>query len=357
METRRSTTSRKPSGGLAIRLLGEIRAQRDGATIVLPASKRTRALLGFLVATATAHSRQTLCDLLWDGPDDPRAALRWSLTKLRPLVNEAGVERLIADRERVAFTPERALVDVRRLEALLTGDLSAAPLSELEVAAELLKGEFLDGLDLPSCYRFHHWCLAERERWGSLRRRVLVITADRLAGDPDRALPYARAMVAADPLSEAAHGRLVALLAAMGRRKEAQDHYDYARVLLQRELGAALVGDLKAPLAPRYVPLREAREASVEVVATEPTAPAPSIAASAGLVGRAAEQDAARAALAALNAGAASPGLLFVGEPGIGKSRLLAFIAHEAERRAHVSFRRDASSPKRSTPTAAGRTP
>ena len=37
----------------------------------------------------------------------------------------------------------------------------------------------------------------------------------RLDGEPERALPYARAAVAADPLSEAAHGKLVALLAAL----------------------------------------------------------------------------------------------------------------------------------------------
>jgi DNA-binding SARP family transcriptional activator len=332
VETRRSTTSRKPSGGLAIRLLGEIRLQRDEATIALPASKRTRALLGFLVATATAHSRQTLCDLLWDGPDDPRAALRWSLTKLRPLVNEGALERLNADRERVAFMPEGARVDVRHVEALLTADLAAAPLGELEVAAGLLQGEFLDGLDLPSCYRFHHWCLAERERWGSLRRKVLAITADRLAGEPERALPYTRAMVAADPLSEAAHGRLVALLDALGRRKEAQDHYDYARALLQRELGARLVGDLKAPVAPRRVAPGEGRDPRADAVAAEATPPAAPIAAAPGLVGRVAEQAAARAALAALCAGTASPGLLFVGEPGIGKSALLAFVADEAAR-------------------------
>ena len=328
METRRSTTSRKPTGGLAVRLLGEIRLQRDEATIALPASKRTRALLGFLVATATAHSRQTLCDLLWDGPDDPRAALRWSLTKLRPLVNEGALARLNADRERVAFMPEGARVDVRRVESLLTADLAIAPLGELEVAAGLLQGEFLDGLDLPSCYRFHHWCLAERERWGSLRRKVLAITADRLASAPDRALPYARAMVAADPLSEPAHGRLVALLDTLGRRKEAQDHYDYARALLQRELGARLVGDLKAPVAPRRLPPGEERESHADAVAAE----AAPIAAASGLVGRVAEQAAARTALAALKAGRASPGLLFVGEPGIGKSALLAFIADEAAR-------------------------
>ena len=120
---------------------------------------------GLSRATGTSQLRQSLCDLLWEGPDDPRAALRWSLTKLRPLVNEGGVERLRTDRERVAFTPEDASIDIRRCLALLSSDLATAPIENIEEAAALLQGEFLDGLDMPACYRFHHWCLGERERW------------------------------------------------------------------------------------------------------------------------------------------------------------------------------------------------
>jgi DNA-binding SARP family transcriptional activator/predicted ATPase len=314
---------------MAIRLLGEIRIQRDGETVALPASKRTRALLGFLVATGTSQSRQTLCDLLWEGPDDPRAALRWSLTKLRPLVNERDVERLRADRERIAFTPENASIDVRRLDALLPKDWPTAPIEEIEEAATLLQGEFLDGLDLPSCYRFHHWCLGERERWGALRRRALEALMTRLDGEPDRALPYARAMVAADPLSEAAHGKLVALLAALGRRKDSQDHYDYARTLLRRELNAPLVGDLRPPCpSARVTPL----DPLTGVAAPVASAPAASVAVTKGLIGRVSEQAAIRDRLAALVAGASPPGLFLVGEPGIGKSRLLGFVAEEASR-------------------------
>jgi len=58
----------RPPGSLEIRLLGEIRILRDSVVVPLPASKRTRALLGFLAATAVAQPREKLCDLLWDGP-------------------------------------------------------------------------------------------------------------------------------------------------------------------------------------------------------------------------------------------------------------------------------------------------
>jgi DNA-binding SARP family transcriptional activator len=314
--------------GLSIRLLGEIRVQRAGVNLTLPASKRTRALLGFLAATATPQSRQTLCELLWDGPDDPRAALRWSLTKLRPLVNEPGIERLKANREHISFVAHDTWIDIQRLALMCNGNLQARGLAEIEAAAGLLQGEFLDGLDLPSCFRFHHWCLAERERWGAMRRRMLTLLLNRLDSDPERALPHARAWVAADPLAETSHAKLVAVLASLGRCREAQDHYLYARALLEREMGAPLSGDLRPPSSP---PPRRRLEPSLQGAAIMP-APIdnPVVAPVPRLIGRLNECEAILASLETL-CSAASPGaMLFTGEPGIGKSRLLDYAAEQA---------------------------
>jgi len=298
--------------------------------LILPASKRTRALLGYLVATAKPQPRQTLCDLLWDGPDDPRAALRWSLSKLRPLVDEAGAKRLEADREHISFAQERTSTDIGRLGELLHGRPEEAGLAEIEEAAALLQGEFLDGLDLPSCYRFHHWCLTERERWGTLRRRVLSTAVERLEGDPARALPYARAIVAADPLLEEGHGKLVALLSALGRRKEAQAHYDRAREMLRREMAAPLTGALKPPAAQRRAIVTEhtgnPTAAPLQAAAGSQSSEQPVL----RLVGRLEEQRAIIAALDAFAGNGQTGALLFLGEPGIGKSRLLDFTAQEA---------------------------
>ena len=319
-------TRPKPAvGKLSVRLLGEIRLQRGDVTAALPASKRTRGLLGFLVATTATHSRQTLCDLLWDGPDDPRAALRWSLTKLRPLVNDLKFEHLIADREHVSFSIKNADVDIGRISELLDENPEKAALAKLEEASSLLQGEFLDGLDLPSCYRFHHWCLAERERWGALRQRVLSLTLEKLGNDPDRALPYARAMVAADPLSELSHGRLVALLTKLGRRRDAQEHYAYARDMLQREMGAALVGDLKPPGAVSHGLKPESSDANESVPVAQESVAVSALPAMRKLVGRSNEKQDILAALGDLNNSTASRALLFLGELGIGKSRLLEF--------------------------------
>ncbi|MAE91528.1 MAG: alpha/beta hydrolase, partial [Pelagibaca sp.] len=87
---------------LSISLLGELRVFRAGEELPLPASRKARALLAFLIATGRPHRRERLCELFWDLPDDPKAALRWALSKLRKVVDSAGHPRIIADRERVS---------------------------------------------------------------------------------------------------------------------------------------------------------------------------------------------------------------------------------------------------------------
>ncbi|WP_284615474.1 ATP-binding protein [Aquabacterium humicola] len=334
---------------LQVRLLGDLQLRRGDVALALPASRRTRALLGYLVATGTPQSRSALCDLLWDGPEDPRGALRWSLTKLRPLVDHGPLQRLVADRERVGFEARDCDIDTVRIDALFAGGLAAADLAALEQAATLLKGEFLDGLDLPACYRFHHWCLAERERHGRQRRAVLQALVERLAATPARALPHAHAMVAAEPLDEAAHAALVTLLAADGRYPDAERQHEWARALLRREGALAADGPLdeairRARQARRDVapppaePAAATGAAPAAVEACPPTAEAAAAAAAdaaadaaapprAALIGRADECRLIAEALADPRPG---PLLLITGEPGLGKTRLLDQLADAA---------------------------
>src|SRR4029434_1956129 len=94
---------------------------RDGETQPLPASKKSRALLAYLVATNRSHLRERLCELLWEAPDDPRASLRWSLAKvMRPVKNEYS-PRLGGERGELAFEPRGAKIDVVELRAELSG--------------------------------------------------------------------------------------------------------------------------------------------------------------------------------------------------------------------------------------------
>ena len=75
---------------LQIRVLGELRVARDGKSLPLPASKKTRALLAYLAVVARPVRRDHLCELFWEIPDDPRASLRWSLHKIRKITRGVG---------------------------------------------------------------------------------------------------------------------------------------------------------------------------------------------------------------------------------------------------------------------------
>ncbi|NVB81872.1 MAG: hypothetical protein HOV81_26055 [Kofleriaceae bacterium] len=180
-----------------IQLFGELSVVRDGTLVELPASRKTRALLAYLAATGRPVLREKLCALLWESPEDPRAALRWSLTKLRPVLDEPTSTHLVADRDHVQLID--VAVDLARLRAAIPTPGAAAKVSTdvLRAIAPLVRGELLEGLDLPECSRFVEWCRAERDLARRLGAAVLATLVERLAqSDEDgryEAIEYERA--------------------------------------------------------------------------------------------------------------------------------------------------------------------
>ncbi|WP_290653345.1 AAA family ATPase [Aquisalimonas sp.] len=293
---------------LEIRLLGRSSVLRDGAEMDLPRSRKARALLAYLVASGQAQSREHLCDLLWDGPANPRAELRWCLAKIRPLLDDETTTRLVTDGDYLRFHAEDVALDVARVRALIPSTADDVATDCLCQTAELLRGPFLEGVDLPDCYRFDAWCVAERQALHQLHDDVLRTLVQRLKDQPDAALPYARNRLVLDPLCEDAHADLIALLHAMGRTAEARERYEQCRRILQHELGLTPSDRL------------EQLHAQLTPIAPAFATPSPSRAPSSGappLVGRQAELACIREALED-----GTP-LLIGGDPGIGKSRLL----------------------------------
>src|SRR5262249_51362976 len=155
---------------------------------------KTRGLLAYLALTGRTHRRERLSSLLWDEADDPRGALRWSLSRLRALVDEPGRARIRAERDSVAFEAHGAWIDVLALRQRCAAGLDDAATGELEALAVELRGELLEGLDLGDFLDFQAWCVAEREDVRKLHTRVLRTLVTRLADAPERSLPYARAL-------------------------------------------------------------------------------------------------------------------------------------------------------------------
>jgi formylglycine-generating enzyme required for sulfatase activity len=214
---------------LHVSVLGNLAVLRQRTKAQLPPSKKTRALLAYLAVTARPHSRDRLCTMFWAIPDDPRAALRWSLSRLRPIVDEQDQRRIIADRESVGLDLCGVVVDILSLRDAARNGIDAISTDALRQAADVLEGEFLEGLDLPDCHEFQSWCIAEREETRRLRVRILTALTVRLEGVPEEALRYARTLSLLEPADEAAQATLVRLLRAAGRWREAEEQFQSAQ--------------------------------------------------------------------------------------------------------------------------------
>ena len=192
---------------LQISLLGELHVTALGTEVPLPASRKARALLAFLAATGRPHRRERLCEMFWDLPDDPKAALRWSLSKLRRVVDASDRPRIIADRERVHFDTEGVGIDIRDVHERLREQGGPLAIDDLEVMARQLELMLLDGLDGAGDAAFESWLLSEREDAQAARVAVLR----QLAMHPDLPTASARKWLRrwheADPADAGAHAQ------------------------------------------------------------------------------------------------------------------------------------------------------
>jgi pimeloyl-ACP methyl ester carboxylesterase/class 3 adenylate cyclase/tetratricopeptide (TPR) repeat protein len=173
-----------------IKVLGDFSVHCGGALVPLPQSRKTRALLAYLSVAGKPQRRERLCELFWDVPDDPRGALRWSLSKLRQILNTDGEARLEADRNTVWLKPGSLGLDYDLIRGLSPEAVDSLPTGQLETIATAFSGSFLSDLYLPHCPLFEAWrvyCANETE---ILRLKVLRALIDRLSDEPDRALVH-----------------------------------------------------------------------------------------------------------------------------------------------------------------------
>ena len=247
---------------LEVALLGGLTIRRDGEALALPQSKKTRALLAYLILKGTPQRRDALCELLWEIPDDPRGALRWSLSKLRPLVNDTGIERLSADRERISFEPHGAMVDILRVEEACAAGLQHLGSAVLRDLHAMFGGPLLSGLELSSQPAYEAWRLGQQDR---ARRLCIQIVNELLSREDTGASEKAslfRKIVELNPDDQDTHLRLIAYLASTGHRADADAQAAVSRRTLahaggldEGRLKSALQGAAKQAGAPHAPPI------------------------------------------------------------------------------------------------------
>lgn len=202
---------------------------RDATAADLPRSKKTRALLAYLALSTRPRRRDALCAIFWDRPDDPKGALRWSLSKLRPLLQIGDGNALKADGDLVQIDTSAFSVDVLELQKLSENpDPSGS--DELEALANA--GDLLEGFSLPHCPNFELWLAEQRENLRRARTALLNTLFERCQTDPESALPHARSLAEIAPSDPDARLRLIDLLYQTGRESEAERQAEMARELL-----------------------------------------------------------------------------------------------------------------------------
>ena len=206
-----------------IRLIGDLAVLRNGDALALPPSRKTRALLAYLILNPGPHRRERLCEIFWQVPDDPRGSLRWSLSKLRSLVDEAGVTRIIAGRETVAFDPAGVEIDIFRWRAALANGVAALDDGNLAGLASFASRGLLPGVDPSGQPDFARSLTSQREAFRAMRRELLCeLIRRRLRQSPGAAAAWLQDLVEIEPYSVQAHAALIATLFRAGRKADAE---------------------------------------------------------------------------------------------------------------------------------------
>lgn len=212
-----------------IRLLGELQVLHGEQVAELPGSRKTRALLAYLALNERRHRRDDLCELLWDTPSDPRAAVRWSLSKLRPLLDVGGHTALVSDRDTVAINGSAVDVDVIEIRKAMDGgpgEIGDDDLAEFE--RELASG-YLGGLEGIGSVRFQLWLEHERNLVRDLHRCVIDELIARTPSSSAETLRLAGERVALDPLHTASNVDYLRLALRIGGLNEARQAFDRMR--------------------------------------------------------------------------------------------------------------------------------
>jgi len=208
---------------IEIRLIGDLEVIKNGEVVKFPSSRKTRALLAYLILNPGPHRRERLCEVFWQIPDNPRGALRWSLSKLRHIVDEEDTKRIVADRENVAFDTSDTHIDIVELrDAVSTGKLASFKTEDLKEIASALSQGFLNGLDLSGQPDFEHFLSSEREAVRVLHRDLLLELIRRLRSSPGEAIRWLQMLVEIEPYSLQAHYALIETLVKAGRKMEVE---------------------------------------------------------------------------------------------------------------------------------------
>jgi DNA-binding SARP family transcriptional activator len=207
--------------------------ERQAGAVPRFRSRRTVALLGYLVAERRSVARGFLAALYW--PDETTAKGRSNLRRELHNLTQILPDCWELDHQEVTFAPSAGtIVDLYQL-------LELEARERWGEAADLLGGEFLEGLSLDHNPEFENWLLAERERWRRRAERVLrrIIEGHTRRGRYTDALHHAQRLLQLAPWDEETHRQIMRFLAWTGQRGAALRQFESCKRALREELDVA----------------------------------------------------------------------------------------------------------------------
>ena len=221
--------------GFSLKLLGPLNIVRADTSLALPASRKVRALIGYLAVAPRPVTRTHATEMLWEIPNDPRGELRWCLSKMRGVLDEPERKRVQTAGEMISLDLAGCSVDALEVAQAIQQGVASLPVQRLRELSAVCVGEFLDTLEVERSPQFGAWLVGQRRRFRACHIAILEqLVASLPAGSPDRFGALEQWLELA-PLDRKANELLFGAFAREGRMREGAEHLDAAVKLFEAE--------------------------------------------------------------------------------------------------------------------------
>lgn len=242
---------------LVIHLLGRPRMMRGGEEVYQFRSRKSWALLAYLILSERPPTRSQAAALLFAEADDPIRALRWNLSELR---RGLGQDTSIEGDPLTLALPANTIVDINVVTKGAWTDAVALP---------ALGADLLEGMRVYGAPAFDTWLLAQQRHFTAASEAILHEAALSLMsrGELNEALDYAVRAAAMNPLDENHQALVIRLYRLAGDDAAAQRQFAACIDTLDRELGVAPGPSLRAAMREnRYEREEVTDDATIEAI-------------------------------------------------------------------------------------------
>lgn len=216
---------------IKLRLCAELQVLVAGTAIELPKSRKARAALAFLAMEKRPVTRTELCELLWEDSNDPRAALRWSISQLNSALSTPEKKAaLITDRDSIELDNRRVSIDFYEIQSLLDTDSGSVDTATLIAMEREFTNNALNDLTDAGGAVFRVWLESTRLKIQQLHGRLIDFLLQRGELNQEQRFELGARWVAMDPLDDKANiaylGNLVTRKGIRAGRKWLQTTHD-----------------------------------------------------------------------------------------------------------------------------------